>query len=155
MEYQDDDEEESCVELQENSEERDSEEEAEENKAQTFIKKSLEIIDDMEKDVHKLRKNACQKDIREKFLLYWNKIENETKYLDQNTHSSVLTQIGLLHKFIVYQNRFWRHNGCIVAVNEMKAVLTETEKNGIKFDKDECQKTVTSFKSRLTKFILN
>ena len=93
------------------------------------------IIDDMEKDVQKLRKNACQKDIREKFLLYWNKIENETKYLDQN--------------------RFWRHNGCIVAVNEMKAVLTETEKNGIKFDKDECQRTVTSFKSSLTKFTLN
>ena len=44
---------------------------------------------------------------------------------------------------------------CIVAVNEMKAVLTETEKNGIKFDKDECQKTVTWFKSRLTKFTLN
>ena len=55
--------------------------------------------------------------------------------------------------FISLQNRFWRHNGCIVivAVNEMKAALTETEKNGIKFDKDECQKTVTSFKSRLTK----
>ena len=137
LEDQDDDEEEGCAELQETSEERDNEcnEQAEENKVQTFIKKSLEIIDDMEKDVQKLRKNACQKDIREKFLLYWNKIENETKYLDQN--------------------KFWRHNGCIVAVNEMKAVLTETEKNGIKFDKDECQKTVTSFKSRLTKFTLN
>lgn len=139
LEYQDDDEEEEegCVELQETSEERDSEcnEQAEENKLQTFIKKSLEIIDDMEKDVQKLRKNACQKDIREKFLLHWNKIENETKYLDKQM--------------------FWRHNGCIEAVNEMKAVLDETEKNGIKFDKDECQKTVTCFKSRLTKFTLN
>ena len=72
LDYQDDDEEEGCEELQEKSEERDSEcsEEAEENKAQTFIKKSLEIIDDMEKDVQKLRKEACQKDIRQKFLLY-------------------------------------------------------------------------------------
>ena len=124
LEYQDDDEEEEeRVELQENSEERDS--------AKAFAKKSLEIIDDMEKDVQKMRKNACQKDIRKNYLLYWNKIENETKNLDPK--------------------RFGVHNECKVTVIEMKAVLSETEMSGIKFDKEECQKTIAGFKSRLAK----
>ena len=44
----------------------------------TVIRNSLEVLKiDMEKDVQKLRKNACQKDIREKCLLFWNKMEKE------------------------------------------------------------------------------
>ena len=85
----------------------------------------------MEKDIQKLRKNAFQKDLREKYLLHWNKIENETKNLDPK--------------------RFGIHDDCKVAVIEMKAVLSETEMNGIKFDKEECQKIIACFMSRLTK----
>ena len=72
-------EEEEEVELDENIENTNKErnEEEAEEKTQIFIKKSLQILDFMEKEVQKLRKNACQKDIKEKFLLYWNKIENE------------------------------------------------------------------------------
>ena len=42
---------------------------------QTVTRKSLEVLDDMEKDVMKLRKNACQKDVKEKFLLYCRKMD--------------------------------------------------------------------------------
>ena len=53
-----------------------------EEMVQTFIRESLEVLDDMEKDTKKLRKNACQKDIKETFLLHWNKIEIELEILD-------------------------------------------------------------------------
>ena len=69
--------------LEENSKKTNKEinEEAAEEKTQ-IIKKSLQILDDMEKEVQKLRKSASQKDIKKKFMLYWNKIENELENLD-------------------------------------------------------------------------
>ena len=36
----------------------------------------------MEKEVQKFRKSASQKDIKKKFMLFWNKIENELENLD-------------------------------------------------------------------------
>ena len=48
---------------------------AAEEMLQTVIRKSLDVLDDMEKDVMKLRKNACQKDVKEKFLLYCRKMD--------------------------------------------------------------------------------
>ena len=113
------DEEEEEVELEENFKKTNKErnEEAAEEKTQIFIKKSLQILDVMEKEVQKLRKNACQKDIKEKFMLYWNKIENELKNLDPIA--------------------FVRHHDCEVEVNKMKLVLSESEKSGTKFDKEE------------------
>ena len=70
--------------LEENSKKTNKErnEEAAEEKTQTFIKKSLQILDDREKEVQNIRKSASQKDIKEKFMLYWNKIENELENLD-------------------------------------------------------------------------
>ena len=108
-------------------------EEAAEEKTQIFIKKSLQILDVMEKEVQKLRKNACQKDIKEKFMLYWNKIENELENLDP---------IG-----------FVRHHDCEVEVNKMKLILSEAEKSGTKFDKDDCLRSVNSTKAKLTKLV--
>ena len=69
--------------LEENSKKTNKEinEEAAEEKTQ-IIKKSLQILDEMEKEVQKLRKSASQKDIKKKFMLYWNKIENELENLD-------------------------------------------------------------------------
>ena len=69
--------------LEENSKKTNKEinEEAAEEKTQ-IIKKSLQILDYMEKEVQKLRKSASQKDIKKKFMLYWNKIENELENLD-------------------------------------------------------------------------
>ena len=129
------DEEEEEVELEENLEKTNKErnEEAAEEKTQIFIKKSLQILDVMEKEVQKLRKNACQKDIKEKFMLYWNKIENELENLDP---------IG-----------FVRHHDCEVEVNKMKLVLSEAEKSGTKFDKDDCLRSVNSTKAKLTKLV--
>ena len=59
LNYQED-EEEDQVEFEENMEETDKEknEEAAEEKTQIFINNSLQILDDMEKEVQKLRKNA-------------------------------------------------------------------------------------------------
>ena len=129
------DEEEEEVELEENFGKTNKErnEEAAEEKTQIFIKKSLQILDFMEKEVQKLRKNACQKDIKEKFMLYWNKIENELENLDP---------IG-----------FVRHHDCEVEVNKMKLVLSEAEKSGTKFDKDDCLRSVNSTKAKLTKLV--
>ena len=50
-------------------------EQAAEEMVKTFISRSLEVLDDLDNDMMKLKKNACQKDIMEKFMLYWNKIE--------------------------------------------------------------------------------
>ena len=106
-------------------------EQAAEEMVQTVTRKSLEVLDDMEKDVMKLRKNACQKDIREKFLLYWNKMEKEVEILDP---------VG-----------FERHETCKEEVHTTKLVILEAEKKGIKFDKEECLKTIACFKTKLTK----
>ena len=129
------DEEEEEVELEENFEKTNKErnEEAAEEKTKIFIKKSLQILDFMEKEVQKLRKNACQKDIKEKFMLYWNKIENELENLDPIA--------------------FVRHHDCEVEVNKMKLVLSEAEKSGTKFDKDDCLRSVNSTKANLTKLV--
>ena len=103
-------------------------------KVQTFIRKSLEVLDDMEKDTKKLRKNACQKDIKETFLLHWNKIEIELEILDP---------VG-----------FKRHNTCKEEVLKIKSVISEGEKKGIKFDKERCSQTIDCFKTKLTKLSL-
>ena len=89
---------------------------------------------DLDKDMKKLRKNACQKDIMEKFLLYWTKIENEVNILD-----SV---------------RFERHNTCKNEVFQIKSVISEEEKSGIKFDKERCLQTIDCFKTKLTNLSL-
>ena len=96
---------------------------------------SLEVLIDMEKDVQKLRKNASQKDIRERCLLSCNKMEKEAEILDP---------VG-----------FERHNTCIEEVHSMKLVTLEAEKNGIKSDKEECLKTIACFKTKLTKLSVN
>ena len=97
-------------------------EQAAEDMVKTVIRNSLEVLKiDMEKDVQKLRKNACQKDIREKCLLSWNKMEKELEILDP---------VG-----------FERHNTCKEEAHSIKLVILEAEKNGIKFDKEECLKT--------------
>ena len=98
-----------------------------EEMVQTFIRGSLEVLDDMEKDTKKLRKNACQKDIKETFLLHWNKIEIELEILDP---------VG-----------FKRHNTCKEEVLEIKSVISEEEKKGIKFDKERCLQIIDCFKS--------
>ena len=102
-----------------------------EEMVQTFIRGSLEVLDDMEKDTKKLRKNACQKDIKETFLLHWNRIEIEVEILDP---------VG-----------FKRHNTCKEEVLEIKSVISEEEKKGIKFDKERCSQTIDGFKTKLTK----
>ena len=134
LNYQED-EEEDQVEFEENMEETNKEknEEAAEEKTQIFIKKSLQILDDMEREVQKLRKNACQKGIKEKFMLYWNKIENEVEKLDP---------MG-----------FDRHHDCMVEAYKMKVAFSEAEKSGTKFDKDDCLRSVNSCKANLTKLV--
>ena len=87
----------------------------------------------MEREVLKLRKNACQKDIKEKFMLYWNKIENEVEKLDP---------FG-----------FDRHHDCMVVAYQMKVVFSEAEKSGTKFDRDDCLRSVNSSKANLTKLV--
>ena len=81
--------------LEENSKKTNKEinEEAAEEKTQ-IIKKSLQILDDMEKEVQKLRKSASQKDIKKKFMLYWNKIENELENLDPLGFARVHGSVG-------------------------------------------------------------
>ena len=98
--------------------------------AQIFIKNSLDILDDMENDI---KKNACQKDIKERSMLYWNKMEKELKNL--------------------YPLAFDRDHFFKVEVDEMKLVLSEIEKSGTKFDKDDCLESVNCFKTRLTKIV--
>ena len=80
----------------------------------------------MENDI---KKNACQKDIKERSMLYWNKMEKELKNL--------------------YPLAFDRDHFFKVEVDEMKLVLSEIEKSGTKFDKDDCLKSVNCFKTRL------
>ena len=46
---------------------------------------------------------------------------------------------------------FERHDACKDDVHEIKLVIIEAEKNGIKFDKEECLKTIACFKTKLTK----
>ena len=87
----------------------------------------------MEREVQKLRKNACQKDIKEKFMLYWNKIENEVEKLDP---------MGID-----------RHHDCMVEAYKMKVAFSEAEKSGTKFDKDDCLRSVNSCKANLTKLV--
>ena len=48
---------------------------------------------------------------------------------------------------------FVRHYDCEVEVNKMKLVLSEAEKSGTKFDKDDCLRSVTSTKAKLTKLV--
>ena len=45
--------------------ERERVEQNAEKMVKTFIRKSSEVLDNMEKDTKKMRKNACQKDIKE------------------------------------------------------------------------------------------
>ena len=64
---------------------------------------------------------------------YWNMIENEVEKLDP---------MG-----------FDRHHDCMVEVYKMKLVLSEAEMSGTKFDKDDCLRSVTSTKAKLTKLV--
>ena len=50
----------------------------------------------MEKDTKKLMKNACQKDIKEAFLLNWSKIEIEVDILDP---------VGVKRHMIIFAKR--------------------------------------------------
>ena len=123
---EDDDE---VVELEEHSEEidKDAQDKVEES-AQRFIKMSLEVLDKMEEDVKKCRKNG--KDVKEKHKFYCDKILTEG--------SKVLSP--QLYK---------RHQDCIDETNEIKEVLEKAEKEGTKFDKDDCLKTIVAFRKRL------
>ena len=66
-------------------------------------------------------------------MLYCNKIENEVEKLDP---------MG-----------FDRHHDCMVEAYKMKVVLSEAEKNGTKFDKDDCLRIVNSSQANLTKLV--
>ena len=95
-------------------------------KAQTFINRSLNILYEMEEDVKQCRKNG--KDVKEKYRLYCDQIIKEgSEELDSNSD---------------------RHKNCMNLANEMKSVLEKAEKEQRKFDKDDCLKTIDSFRTR-------
>ena len=98
-----------------------------EERAQKFIEKSLEILEEMEGDVQKCRKNG--KDVKEKHRLYCDRIIKE---------GSMMLSPQLSGK----------HQDCMYQANEIKNVLEKAEKEGTKFDKDDCLKTIDAFKSR-------
>ena len=123
---EDDDE---VVELEEHSEEidKDAQDKVEES-AQRFIKMSLEVLDKMEEDVKKCRKNG--KDVKEKHKVYCDKIITEGSK-------------------VISPQFYKRHKDCIYEANEIRGVLEKAEKEGTKFDKDDCLKTIDAFRKRL------
>ena len=83
------------------------------------------IFDEMERDVQKCRKNG--KDVKEKHKFYSDKIITE----------------GLK---ILSPTSFKKNQDCINVANEVKDVL---EKEGTKFDKDDCLKAIDAFRTNL------
>ena len=97
-------------------------------RAQIFIKRSLTTLENMEEDVKQCRKNG--KDVREKYRFYCNQIiKDGSEELDTNVD---------------------RHKNCMNIANEMKSVLENAEMEQRKFDKDDCLKTIDSYRTRLT-----
>ena len=95
-------------------------------KAQIFINRSLNTLYELEEDVKQCRKNG--KDVREKYRLYCIQIIKEgSEELDLNSD---------------------RHKNCMNLANEMKSVLEKAELEQRKFDKDDCLKTIDSFRTR-------
>ena len=103
-----------------------------EERIQKFIEISLNILDEMEGDVQKCRKNG--KDVKEKHKLFSDKIITEG--------SEILSP-----------TLFKKHQDCINEANEIKDALEKAEKEGTKFDKDDCLKTIDAFRTRLRNLI--
>ena len=111
------------VELDEHSEESYVKE-----RAQKFLEISLNILDEMERDIQKCRKNG--KDVKEKHKFFTDQIITEGSDLLSPT-------------------LFKKHQDCINVANEVKDILEKAEKEGTKFDKDDCLKTIDAFRTKL------
>ena len=87
-----------------------------EERIQKFIEISLNILDEMEGEVQKCRKNG--KDVKEKHKLFSDKIITEG--------SEILSP-----------TLFKKHQDCINEAKEIKDALEKAEKEGTKFDKED------------------
>ena len=109
---------------EEDSEEVELDEHSEESyvkkRVQKFVEISLNTLDEMERDVQKCRKNG--KDVKEKQKFYSDKI--------------------ITGGFVLSPTLYKEHQDCITEANEFKNVLENAEKEGAKFDKDDCLKSI-------------
>ena len=116
---------------EEDSEEVELDEHSEESyvevRVQKFVEMSLNTLDEMERDIQKCRKNG--KDVKEKHKFYSDKI--------------------ISGGFVLSPTLYKEHQHCINEANEIKNVLENAEKEGAKFDKDDCLKSIDESRKKL------